>query len=116
MLLNRYRPQNYLAWILVIIGFGLFSTITADTSGHVISAYQVIEGIGMGILFASTTFPILAPLKVTDAAYALAFFTFVRSFAQVDVIPIPPQVSHLFIYFYRRHGACLLAPLFSRTN
>jgi hypothetical protein len=84
LLLNRYRPQNYLAWVLGIIGMVLFSTLKVDSSKGLNIGYQIVEGAGLGILFTATTFPILASVKVTEAAHALAFFTFIRSFAQVS--------------------------------
>lgn len=43
--------------------------------------YQLIVGIGSGILYACTTFPVLAPLPVSRNAPALALFAFVRTFA-----------------------------------
>jgi hypothetical protein len=95
LLLNRYRPQNYLGWILGLIGMGLFSNVTADTSRARNIGYQIIEGAGLGMLFTATTFPVLAPVKVSEAANALAFFTFVRAFAQVGVPFAYPHVLKL---------------------
>jgi hypothetical protein len=98
LLLNRYRPQNYLAWVLGIIGMALLSTLKADSSRGLNIGYQIIEGAGLGILFTATTFPILASVEVTQAAVALAFFTFVRCFAQVSethpMVPRFPLYSH----------------------
>ncbi|KAG9043895.1 hypothetical protein FS837_009018 [Tulasnella sp. UAMH 9824] len=50
--------------------------------------YQVIEGIGLGMLFTAPELPILAPLPVTETAHALAFFAFVRCFAQTSGVTI----------------------------
>ncbi|QRV88141.1 major facilitator superfamily transporter [Ceratobasidium sp. AG-Ba] len=63
---KKYRPQNYVAWILV--------------------------GIGAGILFASTTFAVLAPLPVSRNAPALALFAFVRTFASTYGVAIGSSV------------------------
>ncbi|KAI0057930.1 hypothetical protein BV25DRAFT_1994673 [Artomyces pyxidatus] len=38
--------------------------------------------VGMGMIWIATQFPILAPLPFSNNARALAFFTFVRCFAQ----------------------------------
>ncbi|KAG8914054.1 hypothetical protein FRC01_004245 [Tulasnella sp. 417] len=43
--------------------------------------YQVIEGIGLGTLLVAPQFSVLAPVKITESAHALAFFVFVRSFS-----------------------------------
>lgn len=66
-----------------MVGFGLLSTLEVDSSKGKYIGYQVITGIGLGIIWIGTQFPILAPLPFSNNAHALAFFTFVRCFAQV---------------------------------
>lgn len=44
---------------------------------------QTLIGIGLGILYAATTFPVLAPLPPALNAHAMAFHAFSRSFGQV---------------------------------
>ncbi|EED77989.1 hypothetical iron permease [Postia placenta Mad-698-R] len=80
---HRYRPQNYVGWMLTMVGFGLLSTLEVDSSKGKYIGYQVITGIGLGIIWIGTQFPILAPLPFSNNAHALAFFTFTRCFAQV---------------------------------
>jgi hypothetical protein len=80
---NRYRPQIYLAWILVIIGLALMTTFDVGTHMGNNIGYQLIAGVGMGMLYIGSTFPILAGVAVNRAAPALALFTFARSFAYV---------------------------------
>ncbi|KAG8927325.1 hypothetical protein FRC01_007660 [Tulasnella sp. 417] len=77
-----YRPQNAIGWVLTAVGIGLLSLLDASSSKAEWVGYQVIEGIGLGFLFTAPQFPVLAPLPVTETAHALAFFTFVRCFAQ----------------------------------
>ncbi|KAF8890402.1 hypothetical protein BD779DRAFT_1671354 [Infundibulicybe gibba] len=81
-LLNRYRLQNYLGWIFTIVGFGLLTTLGANSSKAKCVSYQVVLAIGLGIVWIGTQFPILAPLPFSNNAHALAFFTFLRCFAQ----------------------------------
>jgi hypothetical protein len=83
LLLQRYRPQNYLGWILTTLGFGLLSTFTIDTRTGVSTVVQMILSFGIGILFAATQYPILASVGVEKVAPALALFTFMRAFANV---------------------------------
>ena len=78
-----YRPQNYLGWALVIAGFGILSILDADSSKAQYVCCQIVVGVGLGIVWISTQFPILAPLPFSNNALALAFFTFVRSLSQV---------------------------------
>ncbi|KIM76367.1 hypothetical protein PILCRDRAFT_826363 [Piloderma croceum F 1598] len=80
---KRYRPQLWLAWMLIIIEMGLLSTINADSSRASAIGFQVIGGCGMGILVTSAYFPVLAPLPVSENARAIAFFMFCRNFAQI---------------------------------
>jgi hypothetical protein len=100
LLLNRYRPQNYIGWILGLIGMGLFSTINADTSRGLNIGYQIVEGAGLGIIFTAITFPILASVKVSEAANALAFGIFIRSFAQVSVTVALPRSLQFDVYLH----------------
>ena len=80
---KQYRPQLWLAWCLMLIGMGLTSTVTEDTSRAASIGYQIVVGVGIGIVYSAAYFPVLAPLSVTLNAAALAFFVFLRSFAQV---------------------------------
>ncbi|KAF8970152.1 iron permease [Flammula alnicola] len=79
---SRYRPQHYIAWIFIIIGFGLLSMLDIDSPKSWYIGFQTIMGIGLGAIWVGTQFPILSPLPFSNNARALAFFTFVRSFAQ----------------------------------
>lgn len=80
---GRYRPQLWFAWICLVVGAGLLSTLHFDSSRGASIGYQIILGFGIGTLMTSTFFPVLAPLPVTLNAPALAFFMFVRFFSQV---------------------------------
>ncbi|KAH7927166.1 MFS general substrate transporter [Leucogyrophana mollusca] len=78
-----YRVQLWSAWVLVIVGTAMLSTLSADSSRATAIALQVISGIGAGAISTTTYFPALAPLHVSQNAQALAYFTFLRNFAQV---------------------------------
>ncbi|KAJ7464563.1 iron permease [Mycena latifolia] len=80
--LGRYRPQNYIGWMLIMVGFGLFTLLDKDSSRSTWIGFQVVLGVGLGIIWIGTQFPILAPLPFSNNAHALAFFTFVRCFSQ----------------------------------
>lgn len=81
-ILNIYRPQNMTGWVLTIVGLGLFTLLKVSTPKAQWVGFQIIEGVGLGILYAAPTFPILAPLPVSENAHALAFFAFVKSYSQ----------------------------------
>ncbi|KAF5341380.1 hypothetical protein D9758_012263 [Tetrapyrgos nigripes] len=78
---GRFRAVNIVGWVALLLGLGLLTSLRLTTSIGVIAVYQLIVGIGLGLLFA-TTFVVLAPLPITENASALALLSFVRSFAQ----------------------------------
>jgi hypothetical protein len=51
--------------------------------------------IGIGILYAATTYPVLAPLPPSLAGQALAFMVFVRSFGNVLGITVGAYFSSI---------------------
>ena len=87
---NRYRPQNYIGWALTVVGFGILTLLDADSGRAKYIGCQVVLGIGLGIIWIATQFPILAPLPFSNNAHALAFFTFVRSMSQVLLLRSNP--------------------------
>lgn len=105
---NKYRPLNYVGWALSMIGCGLLTLLKADSHTSQWAGFQIVAAMGIGIVvrifvkyfvcpshhrvhlqWASTVFPILAPLPVTRAAPALAFYNFNRVFAQVSRASLP---------------------------
>ncbi|CAL1715229.1 unnamed protein product [Somion occarium] len=123
---GKYRPVNYVGWVLMIIGFGLLSLLKADSNTGQWVGYQVLVSAGTGMIFSATVFPVLAPLPVSLTAPALAFFAFVRTFAQVRLFPFCLRstrtiytralFSILLIYFYFRHGVSPSRAPSSKTN
>ncbi|KAH9847848.1 MFS multidrug transporter [Lenzites betulinus] len=90
--LNKYRLVNFVGWTLAVIGFGLLTTLTADSTAGEWAGYQALQAAGSGTIWASTIFPILAPLPVTRAAPALAFYNFIRTFAQTWGVTISATI------------------------
>ncbi|EIW57883.1 iron permease [Trametes versicolor FP-101664 SS1] len=81
-IVGRYRPQNYIGWAFMVAGFGILSLLDETSSRAMYIGCQVPLAIGLGIIWVSTQFAILAPLPFSNSAHALAFFTFFRCFAQ----------------------------------
>ncbi|KAJ7484972.1 MFS general substrate transporter [Mycena galericulata] len=80
---QRYRPQMWAGWCITILGLGLLSTVRLDTPTVHTVVFGAITGIGLGFEYSTTMFPVQAPLPVSQNARALAFLTFVGSFAGV---------------------------------
>ena len=51
---NKYRPQNVIAWVFVTIGMGLQSTLGADSATRNWVGFQIVAGIGFGMLVSPT--------------------------------------------------------------
>ncbi|KIK58928.1 hypothetical protein GYMLUDRAFT_44966 [Collybiopsis luxurians FD-317 M1] len=86
--LQVYRPQMWAGWMIIMIGMGLMSTLHADSLVATSVGFQVVVGVGLGILLTTTYFPVLAPLPVSANAQALSFFIFCRNFGQIWGITI----------------------------
>ncbi|KAF7313378.1 MFS domain-containing protein [Mycena chlorophos] len=79
---GKYKPPTFVAWCVVLIGFGLFTTFDAHTPTRNWVGFQIVIALGMGALYPLPTFPILAPLDPRRSGSALALFVFTRSFFQ----------------------------------
>jgi hypothetical protein len=62
---QKYKPQNIVAWAFVVAGFGILSILKTSTSTGTAAGIQVPVSIGLGILYAGSTFPVLAPLPMS---------------------------------------------------
>jgi hypothetical protein len=80
---KKYRIQLWLSWAFTIGCMGALSTLRADSPTVHGIGYPALLGIGSGMFYCATYFPVLAPLPVSENAHALAFFAFCRSFASV---------------------------------
>ena len=79
---GHYLIQNYVAWALVMIGYGTLSLLTATSSIAMGEGLQIVGAMGFGILYVAPNFSILAPLRVEDNAHALALMSYLRTFGQ----------------------------------
>lgn len=79
---GHYLIQNYIAWALVMIGYGTLSLLTATSTIAMTQGLQVLGAAGLGILQDAPIFGVLAPLAVDDNALALALLAYIRSFGQ----------------------------------
>ena len=77
---------------MTVLAMGMMSTLRADSPFSHAVGYPIFLGIGSGIWYAATYFPVLAPLPISENAHALAFFSFCRSFASVSS-PVYPDES-----------------------
>ncbi|KAF7339985.1 MFS general substrate transporter [Mycena venus] len=74
-------------WCFMLLGIGLIYYMNIDTPIWQIVIFQLIQGFGMGLLYA-TTFAVQAPLPVSENASAVSLITFCRTFSQAWGISI----------------------------
>ncbi|TNY20768.1 major facilitator superfamily domain-containing protein [Rhodotorula diobovata] len=89
---GHYVAQNLLGWAFATVGAGLYTLLEYDSGPASWAGFSVVAGIGLGMLYAATNFPILAPLKPSQQPYAITFFGFVRSFGQLFGITISSTI------------------------
>ncbi|KAI0045564.1 MFS general substrate transporter [Auriscalpium vulgare] len=80
---QRYRPFMWVGWVFMIVGVALLCTLGADSSRGSALGYQILAGIGIGIVYIAAYFPVMGATDVKQSTPALAFFTFLRNFALV---------------------------------
>lgn len=47
---NKYRPTNYIGWVLMLVGFGLMTLLKADATTGQWVGFQIITAAGIGII------------------------------------------------------------------
>jgi hypothetical protein len=85
LLFKKYMPQQYIGWIFMPAGCGILTVLNVNSSNAVVISSPILLGMGIGICWTMTKYPILAPLQYSNNAHALAFLAFVRSLSQVRV-------------------------------
>lgn len=68
---GRYRPVNYVGWVLMLIGFGLLTLFKADSSTRTWAGFQIITAAGIGII-------VSLPCSVLNISTDLTPFAVVR--------------------------------------
>ena len=84
--------QLWFGWAFYITAMGVLATLHVDSGIERVTGALVLVGFGSGIIYASTYFPVLAPLPVSENAHALAFIAFCRSFAGVRLLSLRVSV------------------------
>ena len=89
---GRYRPVHLAGYAIMVIGFGLFSTMSANSSMAEWVIYQAIEAAGGGLVIPALLPAVQAPLTDADTALATSTWAFVRSFGLVWGATIPAAI------------------------
>jgi MFS family permease len=85
---NSYRWTIYLGWAIATLGMGLTILLDVKTTIVQFVFINLVPGIGLGILFPALQFQLQAASSNKDMAFAVAMFTFFRSFGQAVGVAI----------------------------
>jgi MFS family permease len=75
-----YKPILAASFALIVVGFGLFSTLDENSSTGAWVGFQVVESFGAGLAMAALLPALLAPLTDKDTAVATSTWGLMRSF------------------------------------
>lgn len=78
---GRFREIIWVGAFFMCLGFGLFVSFNANTTIGQAVGYQMIAGLGQGILFEAPLIAIQSQVKQADVATATATMAFVRNIA-----------------------------------
>ncbi|KAF8322733.1 MFS general substrate transporter [Clavulina sp. PMI_390] len=79
---GKYLIQTYCGWAITVLGLGLLSLLRPDSPLGYLIGFTLFIGFGLGILFVSNTFLVLAPLHPVDNAHAMALMAYFRALGQ----------------------------------
>ncbi|RAH68496.1 MDR family MFS transporter [Aspergillus aculeatinus CBS 121060] len=89
---GRYRSFQYIGFALMTIACGLFTLLDQSTTTGQWTGYQILFGVGTGIVFTTGLPPILASLPESDVATGTATWIFMRNFGAIWGTAIPAAV------------------------
>jgi len=80
--LGKYRPQNLIAWSVLLVGLIVVCTINVQDPISKLAGMCVLLGVGAGVLGATLVFPVLASVPLRQQGQAAAVWVYVRTLAQ----------------------------------
>lgn len=89
---GKYRLYHFLGFVLMAAGCGSLSTLDTHSTTGAWIGFQLMFGLGNGMVFNTMIPPLLASLPSSEVATATATWTFMRSFGQIWGIAIPSAI------------------------
>lgn len=77
-----YRWSLWSGWLITTVGVGLMILLDVHTTTVQWVFINLINGIGLGLLFTGLAFAIQASSEQADIAFAVSLFSFFRTFGQ----------------------------------
>jgi hypothetical protein len=78
---GQYRPSMWIGTVLMTLGTGLFISLDAHTSTATAIGYEIVEGVGAGLLFEPPLLAIQQGVHQDDVGTATSTQSFTRSLA-----------------------------------
>jgi MFS family permease len=85
---GHYRWAVWSGWALIVLGAGLLVLLEVDTSIPAWIFLTMVSGVGLGILFPSMQFSLQAATTNKDMGFAVAMFSFFRTFGSAIGVAI----------------------------
>ena len=89
---GKYRPFHFVGFALMSLGGGGMAILSTKTSPVLWISFQLLFGIGNGIVFNTMIPPLLAAVPPGEVATATATWTFMRSLGSIWGIAIPSSI------------------------
>lgn len=89
---GRYRIFHFLGFALMAAGCGSLAVLDADSSAGAWIGFQLLFGLGNGMVFNTMIPPLLASVPTSEVATATATWSFMRSFGSIWGIAIPSAI------------------------
>ena len=89
---GHYRAFHFVGFALMASGAGSMAVLDTSSSIGAWVGFQLLFGLGNGMVFNTMIPPLLASLPTTEVATATATWTFMRSFGSIWGIAIPSSI------------------------
>lgn len=86
--LRRYRWSIWTGWVFTTVGMGALSLLRATSSSAQRSGYQILGGIGLGMLYPALSLPLQASFDEDEVGIAMGMFVFARQMGAVAGIAL----------------------------
>ena len=89
---GTYKTVNIIAFVLMTTAMGLFQILRPDSPQWHWIVFQIVLGMGAGLMFTCSLPPIQAAVKVSEIAAATSLYSFMRNFGAVWGIAVSTSI------------------------
>jgi MFS family permease len=89
---GRYKPLHLAGFLMMAVGVGLFIMLDQDSGLALYLVFQIIAGLGSGLVVTTLLPAVQAPLSEKDTASSTALWSFIRGFGIIWGISVPAAI------------------------